>query len=55
MPRPEFSYRRRRGLVDWLVLIFIWITLAAGIIWFVREHVRIGRDEPGLQFERIWE
>jgi hypothetical protein len=56
--RHDFLLRRRRGLVDWLVLIFICISLAAGIAWLAhagyRElHPPDYRD--GLDYEPIWQ
>lgn len=57
-PRPtrrrDFLLRRRRTWVDWLVVIFIWITLAAALAWIARAGFRATRDETELEWVPLW-
>ena len=53
--RRDFTFRRKRGLVDWLVLIFVLIAMAAAVAWIARAAIHRARRDEGLEFAPIWE
>jgi len=58
VPRQTFLLRRRRDFADWMVLLFLWATLAFALAWLARagyREVRPAEHRNGLNFEPIWQ